>query len=472
MENKEIVNDEVILGPTMSADPFARVIGYEEIKKQLARTLEVLRGINEYKAAGAKIPAGLLLSGEPGVGKTLMATCLIEAAGLPCFTVRRDKATDAFADALKQAFDDAVASAPAIVYLDDMDKFANTDDKLVDAPEYVAVQACIDEVKGKDVFVLATVNELKKLPRSLVRLGRFDKHIRVSVPDGEDALAIIRHYLATKPLADDISFDDVAMLMWHSSCAKLESIINEATLVSLAKREDAISRDSFMEAFFMLSLGHAESDDDDEFGSMPRSLRKHMGLPLEDKQVDPAETKTSKAERHSIAVHEAGHAAVFEIMRRGTASLVTAFRSRDDRGGLCIPYKPESMNRDEWDRLNILGGLGGRAASDLVFGVCDTGAADDLKKVREMIQTRIDSAGVCGLALVPDREWRGQEFQKKVDIVTAAELERLYQRTKQILAANRGFLDALTAEVETRPYLLASDIAAIRRDCVVREFEL
>ena len=449
-------------------EEFDPIIGYSDIKAQLERTATILRHIAECKAAGAKLPSGLLLSGEPGVGKTLMANCLIKASGLPCFTIRRDKATNAFIDTINMTFTHAAAQAPSIVYLDDMDKFANADEQHRNAPEYVAVQSCIDAAKGSDVFVLATANELNCLPRSLLRPGRFDKHINVRVPEGNDAKAIIRHYLDAKPLADDISFDDVAMLMWHDSCAKLEGIINEALLISYTKDEEAISRDSFMEAYFTVSLSHIPVADEDE-----EIIIRGRRFTPEGTASDTAEgLPVSAEERHRIAVHEAGHAAVNEIMRAGTISLVTAFRKGDARGGTCTTYRPEHVTPSEWGRLEILCGLGGLAASDLVFGIHDTGALDDLEKVRDMVQRRVEEYGCSGLGLLRTGYPSSSDLVAKIEDAIAIELERQFRRAKQILAANRGFLDALTAAVETNDYLLASDIAAIRAKFDIMPFEL
>ena len=136
---------------------FDKVIGYRATKQELLQICDMLRDRTIYEEMGARMPHGLLLYGEPGLGKTLLAKCFLAESGLNTITVRRDKGGDAFIDSITQAFAKATAEAPAIVFLDDMDKFANEDSSRCDAPEYVAVQAGIDTVPDhgpRDAFGL------------------------------------------------------------------------------------------------------------------------------------------------------------------------------------------------------------------------------------------------------------------------------------------------------------------------------
>lgn len=147
---------------------FDKVIGYKATKRELLQLCDMLRNREIYEEMGARLPHGLLLYGDPGLGKTLLARCFVEESGLHTITVRRNKGGDAFIDGITQAFASAKTKAPSIVLLDDMDKFANEDDTHCDAPEYAAVQAGIDDVKDTSVFVIATANDIRKLPSSLL----------------------------------------------------------------------------------------------------------------------------------------------------------------------------------------------------------------------------------------------------------------------------------------------------------------
>ena len=431
---------------------FDRIIGYAGIKQELEQTADILRNLDAYKAAGAKTPSGMLIHGAPGVGKSLMAECLIAAAGVPAFTARKDKVNGAFVDFIKHVFDEAARSAPSIVYLDDMDKFANTDEHHRNAEEYVAVQSCIDAVKDRDVFVLATTNELECLPDSLYRAGRFDKRVNVHRPDGGESAEIIRHYLSGKRLADDLDWEDVVMLMFDCTCAELESTLNEALLISISRREEAVSKASFMEAFFKTRV------------QMPFDIRARVSNGGERGQM----TEASAAERRKIAVHEAGHAAIYEILAGRAVSLATAFRKEDQRGGICYCYKPVECANRFWDEVHVLGGLGGRAAIDLVYGMADEGAGDDLHRVAALLRRRIESGVEFGMPFMPSGRMPDCESEKwRKEALVEAEVARLFQKAKEVLAANREFLDKLADAIAENEYLISSDIQAIKETCEI-----
>ena len=156
---------------------FDKVIGYDAIKKVLAQIIDMVQNKDKYTALGASIPHGVLMYGKPGMGKTLMAKCFISASGLTAYTVRRNKGSNEFVEKITETFRKAKETAPCIVFLDDIDKFANEDDNHRDAEEYVAVQAGIDDITDSQVLVIATANDVRKLPFSLTRSGRFDHKI-------------------------------------------------------------------------------------------------------------------------------------------------------------------------------------------------------------------------------------------------------------------------------------------------------
>ena len=159
---------------------FDKVIGYEDAKMELKRFCDVLRNPEKYTKLGVTMPSGILLCGEPGLGKTLMARCFIAESGCRVFTLRKEKPNGDFVNQIKETFEKAKTDSPSIVFLDDMDKFANEDDMHRDAEEYVTVQSCIDACKGHGIFTLATVNDKHCLPDSLLRAGRFDKVIELN----------------------------------------------------------------------------------------------------------------------------------------------------------------------------------------------------------------------------------------------------------------------------------------------------
>ena len=176
---------------------FDKIIGYEGIKIELTQLCDILQHRERYEKLGAKLPQGLLIYGKPGMGKTLMANCLIEASGLKAYTIRKNRGGNTLMESINNVFDEAKRNSPSIVFIDDMDKFANEDNSHCVAQEYIAIQSKIDEINGSDVFVTATVNDKDKLPDSLLRSGRFDRKIKVALPSDEDSEEIVKHYLKT-----------------------------------------------------------------------------------------------------------------------------------------------------------------------------------------------------------------------------------------------------------------------------------
>ena len=173
---------------------FERVIGYTSIVKELTKLSDIVSNPEKYKSFGVKTPSGILLYGEPGVGKTLLATSFVEACGIKSYICRKDKPNDLFVEEIKNKYIEASKNAPAIVFLDDIDKFANEDEYHQNTDEYITVQSCIDEYKDKGVFTIATANEIDNLPDTLKRAGRFDINLKIFPPLGEDAVNIVTHY--------------------------------------------------------------------------------------------------------------------------------------------------------------------------------------------------------------------------------------------------------------------------------------
>lgn len=162
---------------------FDKIIGYASLKQELMQISDTLKNRQFYDKLGSP-PQGAAALRRAGVGKSLMASAVIEESGRPVFRCRKDEPNGDFVKKIKATFEKAAENAPSIVFLDDMDKFANGDEKHPDAEEYVTVQSCIDEIKGKEVFVLATANDTDCLPESLLRAGRFDRTIEVGLPWG------------------------------------------------------------------------------------------------------------------------------------------------------------------------------------------------------------------------------------------------------------------------------------------------
>ncbi len=126
---------------------FDRVIGYDSIKRELSRIIDVIKNSEKYEALGVSMPQGVLLNGGPGIGKSLLAKCFMEATGRKSFIIRKDQPDGEFVNHIREIFEKAANDAPSVVLLDDMDKFANSDNYHRDTEEYVTIESCIDDVK-------------------------------------------------------------------------------------------------------------------------------------------------------------------------------------------------------------------------------------------------------------------------------------------------------------------------------------
>jgi cell division protease FtsH len=235
---------------------FDKIIGYDAIKEELMQLCDMIHNTDIYRKLGAKMSRGLLLHGEPGVGKSLMAMSFIKESGRNSYIIRRNKHDGDFINEIKGVFSKAAQNAPSIILLDDMDKFV-VEDKSKE--EYVAVQACIDEVSSLDVYVIATANSIRDIPRSLLRAGRFDRKIRVYPPRGNDAEKIIRHYLESKSIISDVNFDDIAKMLIGRSCAELETIINEAAIYAGYERKEKLTMEHLVRSVLRIEYGVSDS---------------------------------------------------------------------------------------------------------------------------------------------------------------------------------------------------------------------
>ncbi len=420
---------------------FDKVIGYETIKNELLQICDMIRNKEVYEEMGAKPPQGILLYGDPGLGKTLMAKSFIEESGLKAYTIRRNKGGDDFVSDITDTFSKAKENAPCIIFLDDMDKFANEDDNHRDAEEYVAVQSGIDETKNCDVFVFATANNVRKLPQSLVRSGRFDRKIEVQRPGGKDADEIIAHYLSGKKVAEDVNVDDLSKMISYSSCAELETILNEAAINAAYERKTVIGMVDFVKAVLKMQY---ESRDN--------------------------YTKTDMEEIKKIALHEAGHLVAAEVLCPGSVGLASICSSgRNTYGGFIHCCRDISRRAHD-----VLISLAGKAAVELYYAdTCACGCQSDINRAFNLIRDGISENATLGFGMIDVATARfrntSENMNSRNEAVTQAELERYMLKTRDVLLKNRDFLEKTAETLAEKKTLLYSDIQLIKSSVTVTE---
>ena len=429
---------------------FDMIIGYNAVKKELKQIADTLKNREYYEKLGVSAPRGLLLHGEPGVGKSLMAAAIIEASGRKAFVCRKDQPNGDFVKNIKETFDKAMEEPSSIVLLDDMDKFANGDERHPDAEEYVTVQSCIDNAKSKDVFVIATVNNIYNLPRSLRRAGRFDRVIEVMEPQGNDALEIIRHYLQNKNVASNVDPKLIAHIMDGRSCAELETVVNAAGMYAGFERAEAITMEHLLDACLRIVFEvptKAEDGDDN---------------------ICCAKLLDANCESSQIVYHEAGHAVVSEILCPESVTLAYVYHRQRNKGGFVDCYNDRSYPTMYWDKSRILCTLAGMAANEQKYGVADGGGKSDLNQAfRAMRSLQVDR-GVNGLRLHGCRYGElSEQLQFEQEQAVALEVERFYKKAKEILALNTEFLEKVAQALAEKKLLTTMDIQEIKNSCKI-----
>lgn len=433
---------------------FDKIIGYSSIKKELKQIADTLKNREIYAKLGVSSPRGLLLYGEPGVGKSLMAKVVIEESGRKAFICRKDQPNGDFVKEIKITFEKAIENAPSIVLLDDMDKFANDDERHPDSEEYVTIQSCIDEAKGKEVFVIATVNNMRRLPGSLRRAGRFDRTIKIEPPRKKDALAVISHYLKNKKIADGVDAETIARIMDGHSCAELETVINEAGLYAGYERAETITMDHFMEALNRIVFNvpaDAENSEEEDFTA---SL------------TDPQSVSAQ------IVYHEAGHAVVSEILCPQSVTLLSAYNRSGSCGGFTDYYDDETQPPLNWIKSRIISALGGIAAVDQKFGVFDVGGRSDLDRAFDLTKDLIVDACVNGFHLHSNGYEDTEYLKREQERVISSEIDKFYRKAKEIISLNYDFFEKMAKALANKKTLTSVDVQAIKNECKIVSIHL
>lgn len=397
---------------------FDKIIGYDDVKIDLTRYCDILKNPEKYMELGVAMPRGILLEGVPGIGKSLMAEAFAKESGRKVVVVRKDKSDGAFLDEIREAFARARKNPYSIVFLDDMDKFANEDECHCDAEEYVTVQACIDECRDDNVFVLATVNDKYCLPDSLIRSGRFDKIIRMRKPKNEEARKIIEHFLSQKKCVGKINMDEITKIFSGLSCAELETIVNEAAIYAGFDEKEKIEQDDLIKAY--LRLIH----------NAPEFIN-----PIVEKNME------------RVAVHEAGHALVSEILTPDSVSLISVFCSVGGEKGVVVIDQNEDFDYSaNAQRNDVIRKLAGKAATEIYYGGADVGCRADIKVATSILENMIGQNCTSGFSAydfgMPSEYSRGN-----MERMVVSELERCYSDAKKIIVENIEVLYELVCEL-------------------------
>ena len=413
-------------------EKFKSIVGYKAIKLELSRILDQLTNPEKYAALGVTEPHGLLLHGVPGVGKSTVAQCLVEACGRTSFVCRKDKSNGDFVNEIVRVFDEAAVAAPSVVLLDDLDKFANEDERHCDSEEFVTVQACIDKVKDKRVFVVATANNMRKLPNSLTRPGRFDHILQFDCPDGQDAEDIVAYYLSKKTYVADMDVKRIARLLEGKSCAQLETVVNQAGAYAAFDGRTQVEMKDMIKAILRIVF------------EAPESFTQDLStLPL-------------------TACHEAGHALVAELLQPDSVNLVTVLNHDSYAAGIISLHREEGyFHHKKMMENRVMCLLAGKAAIEVCYGTVDPGANEDLKRAFDIVHRFVDNYCSYGFDQFVFDAYPSTGVLDRRDSRVASEMEHYYARTKQLIIDNREKLDKLTSRLIEEKTLMGDQVQEI-----------
>ena len=408
-----------------------KIIGYEATKNILRQILDTLKRPELYKSKGASIPRGLLMESDPGLGKSLLATVFIKESGRKSYVFRKTSQENSFLDELRAAFLAAKEAAPSILLLEDLNLYVESNSPY--APEWACLQACIDDARNTDIFVIATTNDTKYMPPSLLRPGRFDYTRYLDPPKGNIAERIVSYYLRDKDLAEDVLISDIVKAMPKVSCATLETVMNLAALNSTYQGHEHIYKDDVTDALLQVVYKLSKTD----------------------KSLDLTECQ-------KIALHEAAHAVVGEILNPDSIGIVTIRGNQSCIGGFengCSTYL-----KNEEELLNdITKTLAGKAGVSLIYGVMDVNASGDIQNANRLLDLWMTSLAGAGFSEVESANNRMSETRLfSSEAIKAAKMEELYRRAYKILYDNRDFLLAAQKELLEHETLLNSDLTKIK----------
>ena len=440
---------------------FSDVAGNEAAKQDLSEIVDFLKNPKKYEKLGAKIPRGVLLAGEPGTGKTLMARAVAGEANVPFFSISGSEFAEMFvgvgASRVRDLFGKAKKNAPSIIFIDEIDAVAHKRDARGGAgrEDEQTLNQILVEMDGFDndsgVIVIAATNRVDMLDKALLRPGRFDRHVNVTLPERKDRVEILKVHFKNKPVDEKVSIDALAAKTAGSSGADLANIANEAAITAARLGHDKITNKDVTEAFERIAIG-------------PERKSKVM----------------SEEERKITAYHEAGHAVVGHVLPDSDPVHKVTIIPRGRTGGVTWFLPPEDRSyKNIYELKDVLArAMGGRVAERIILGEdgITTGASSDLQHIAELSREMVTQEGM-GKQL-RDQVFNSDEvnffgdrakmYSEKTSELIDAEIEALNKeadaRAEAVINANRKALDELAEALLEKETLEEDEVAKILKD--------
>jgi cell division protease FtsH len=434
-----------------SALDFQAVAGNEEAKESLMDIVDFLKNPEKYKKYGARMPKGVILYGDPGTGKTLLAKAVAGEAGVPFYALSGSDFVQVYvgvgAARVRNLFKKAKSHGKAVIFIDEIDAIGkargNGKNGSSNDEKDQTLNALLTEMSGfgqeEGIVVIAATNRLDMLDSALLRPGRFDRHIQVSLPDVNAREKIISLHLKNKPHSN-LDIKDIAKKTIYFSGAKLESLINESAILAAKDNSNSITSAHMESAYSITLAGHEKKE---------RSYLKE-----EDKLL--------------TAYHEVGHGLIsMLLLPQDKVSKITIIPTTKGAGGytLTIP-EDSSYHRMDYLKNKIKVSLGGRAAEEIIFGKdkISTGAEGDISQTTDIALKMLTEYGMgktLGLIKLSSVGSLYSSYGNPVIEECKDLVNKLYEETLELLKENRASLDKIALELLDKETLYEDELSKL-----------
>ena len=450
--------------PNRPGVTFTDVAGVEEAKTELEEVVEFLKYPERFLSLGAKIPKGVLLVGQPGTGKTLLARAVAGEAGVPFFHISGSEFVEMFvgvgAARVRDLFDQAKRNSPCIVFVDEIDAVGRHRGAGLggghDEREQTLNQILV-EMDGfepnNNVIVLAATNRPDILDPALLRPGRFDRRVTLDLPDIKGREAILKVHSAGKPIAPEVTLDNLAKETPGFSGADLANLVNEAAILAARANKKSIFMTEFEEA-----------------------VDRIVGGPERKSRI------ISPREKEMTAYHEAGHALVAHTLPHADRVHKISIVSRGNMGGHTSLLPDE--DRYLWtknqfgDMLSVM--MGGRVAEEMIFSEVTTGASNDIERATKVALSMVKRYGMSeslgprtfgkvqemvflGREISEERDY-GDKIAEEIDDEVRILIKLAYERAQEILVTNKPKLVLLSEYLIEHETISGANMARLLDD--------
>lgn len=421
---------------------FKDVAGCEEEKEEVKEIIDYLRSPKKFTDMGAHIPKGILMVGPPGTGKTLLAKAVAGEANVPFFSISGSDFVEMFvgtgASRVRNMFKTAQKSAPCIIFIDEIDAVGRQRGAGMgggnDEREQTLNQLLVEMDGMTDnagIVVIAATNRPDVLDPALLRSGRFDRRVTVSLPDIKGREAILQVHARNKKLANDVSLANLAKRTPGFSGADLANVLNEGAILAVRKNESKVTMTDLDEAIDRVMMGPAKKS-----------------------------KKYTEKDKILVAYHEAGHAVIGLKLEDADMVQKVTIIPRGDAGGynLMTPREEKYFHRKSEFIAQITGLLGGRTAEEIQFGEISAGAVNDIEKLTEIAKNMVRVYGMSSLGPIQYADPQGNVFlgrdytkgsdysagvAAEIDKEVRAIVDECHENCRKILTENKDLLDLI-----------------------------